>query len=324
MRSGTEPLAPSWADYRAGGERRRLWRNYWYRDVFPELLQWALFHLYSVLPIPLVSFLGQLVSTNIIPRLFPNMIVRTMINLRWLLPDKSEEELQAIVRRQFAELGRLHSEYSIMHRLMAAGRIRLVNAELATESVKRGPVIFVGVHTGNFETIGQVGKHLGIPALFTYEPQPSPMHNHLRRKVWARNSAPGSMAVPPGPAFALEALRWLRRGKPVMLYCDDAVHGTVVAPLFGHPPRVDSNYAIAARLARVTNATILPFHVVRTKGCRFTVTFGPVIELPPTEDARGALMGDVARMNAVIEPFVRAHLEQWYWLNWPIPGRNYP
>lgn len=323
MRTWSEPKIPSFADFRKGGESRRQWRRYWLHDSPGELIQWFLFHLYAILPIALVSRLGALGSTNIIPRMFPGMVKRTMINLRRFHPDWTDDQLREVCWRQFANLGRLHAEYAVLHRLMSAGRIKCENSEYALDSARAGPVIFLGVHTGNFEVIGPVAKKLGIPAFFTYEPQPSPMQNYIRRKVWSKNSAPGSRSIPPGPAAALEALRWLRSGKSILLFCDEAVNGLSVAPFFGDPPHIDSNYAIAARYARAATAKILPFHVVRNQGAHFTVVFGREIELAKSKDPKASLLDDVTRINAAVEPVVRAHLDQWYWLNWPVPGVAY-
>jgi hypothetical protein len=36
------------------------------------------------------------------------------------------------------------------------------------------------------------------------------------------------------------------------------------------------------------------------------------------DDGKAAVLEDVIRLNNLIEPIVRDHLDQWYWLNWPM------
>ena len=47
---------------------------------------------------------------------------------------------------------------------------------------------------------------------------------------------------------------------------------------------------------------------------RFKMTYLPPVEFIKTGDAEADLAANVARLDALIEPIVRAHLEQWYML----------
>jgi hypothetical protein len=80
---------------------------------------------------------------------------------------------------------------------------------------------------------------------------------------------------------------------------------------------------VAVRLARKAKAPIALFHCVRYDGCRFRVKFGPVLRLSGEEHAKAVVLEDVVRLNDLIEPIVRDHLDQWYWLNWHAPGNDY-
>jgi KDO2-lipid IV(A) lauroyltransferase len=115
-------------------------------------------------------------------------------------------------------------------------------------------------------------------------------------------------------------LRTLKEGNPVSIFCDEpSADGLSRAPFFGRPPHLDSNYSVAVRLARKARVPIIPFHCLRHDGCRFTVAFGPLMNVSGYDDGKQAVLEDVVRLNDIVEPIVRSHLDQWYWLNWS-PG----
>jgi KDO2-lipid IV(A) lauroyltransferase len=124
---------PSWKDLAVGGEARRKWLAYWFWDMPLDVLQWLLFHVFSILPIAFISDLGGLFARIIAPRFFPDAIDRSLANLRWLEPTWSDARVREVTARHFESIGRLRAEFCILHRLMRSGRISVENAELAKE-----------------------------------------------------------------------------------------------------------------------------------------------------------------------------------------------
>ncbi len=71
--------------------------------------------------------------------------------------------------------------------------------------------------------------------------------------------------------------------------------------------------AYVARLAAQTGAEIIPAYCVRLDdSAHFRVHFLPPVQLA-REGAPGELMNNVAAINAIIEPIIRAHLDQWFY-----------
>ncbi len=316
------PPRPAWADFRAGGERRRKWMNFWLKENPSEVAQWLLFHIFSILPIEFVSNTGARLTRFIIPKFYPFAKTFTSGNLRWLQPTWSEANVQAAMWRNFENNGRLNSEFAILYRFMDAGRIRIENIELLKAALAKGPVVGVGLHLGNWEVAAPALASFGIPFFFFYEPQ-TRMRTHLAMKARFRTSHPDSEALPPGPAAVRGALKWLRQSKLVAIWCDEQVGGQVVAPFFGREPHLNSNYATAVRLARHSNAVLMPFYVVRDSSSKFTLRILPAIELAPSDDPGAHLLDDVIALNAVVEPIIKNHLDQWWWLTWPMNGVPY-
>jgi KDO2-lipid IV(A) lauroyltransferase len=314
---------PSWHDFATGGDARRRWLVYWLWNMPLDGLQWLLFQIFSFLPITFVSSLGGRLARVIAPQFFSDAMARAVANLRWLEPAWSEARIREVASRHFESVGRLRAEFPVLHRLMRSGRISVENGELAKTTMMAGPVILVGTHIGNWEILGPVMAQFGIPAFDIFEPQPSGMQTRLALKVRAKIGPEGSVAYARNANAPRVAVKWLKEGGTLVMFCDEAVHGISAAPFFGRPPHFDSNYAFAARLARLTDATLLPFHVLRHPGCRFTVRFGSPIRLTPTDRPSDCLLEDVVLLNGVVEPVVRANLDQWFWLNWGFAGVNY-
>ncbi|MFC7552128.1 hypothetical protein ACFQU7_07505 [Pseudoroseomonas wenyumeiae] len=75
------------------------------------------------------------------------------------------------------------------------------------------------------------------------------------------------------------------------------------------PPARGGNIAMAARLAARAGVPLVPAYMLRVgETARFTANFLPPIT--PSGDA----VADQAAIEAVIEPVVRRHLEQWLML----------
>lgn len=314
---------PSWKSLWAGRQARRRWLIYWLWEVPVDGLQWLLFHLLGLLPITFVSNFGARCPRIVVPLLHRDAIERTLTNLRWLKPSWDDARLHRACMYHFETIGRLQAEFSILHRLMPSGRIAVENAELAKKTLAAGPVILIGTHIGNWETVSPVMKSFGVPLCAVFEPQPSYMQTRLALQVRARCSVEGGEAFPRGANALRTAVRWLHDGKTFIVFCDEPVGGVSAAPFFGRRPHIRSNYVLAARLARMTGATLLPFHVIRHPGCRFTLRFGDPIVLAPAHGRSPSLIDDVVQLNAAIEPVIRDNIENWYWLDWGFAGVRY-
>lgn len=314
---------PSWKALWAGREPRRRWLLYWLWEMPLDGLQWLIFHVLGLLPITFVSNFGARCSRIVVPLLHRDAIERTLTNLRWLNPSWDETRLHRACMDHFETIGRLRAEFAVLHRLMPSGRIAVENAALAKRTLAAGPVILIGTHIGNWETISPVIKEFGFPLCAVFEPQPSYMQTRLALQVRAKCSVEGGVAFPRGANALRTAVRWLNAGKAFIVFCDEPVNGVSAAPFFNRRPHTRSNYVLAARLARMTGATLLPFHVIRHPGCRFTLRFGEPIVLPPAQGRPPSLIDDVVRINAAIEPVIRDNIENWYWLDWGFAGVRY-
>ena len=218
------------------------------------------------------------------------------------------------MRRLWRSVSRTMCEFSVLHRLWDAGRIEVEGVEHMDATRAAGkPILVACVHLGNWEAIPVVGIRVGHPGSGIYWPLENRFDTRIAVKARERYGAilyPGD-----GPGAMRAAIAELRSKKgPFVVFIDECIDDHVYAPAFGRALKAEGNIAYVARLAVMTGADIIPAYCIRLDdAARFKVTF-----LPPVELVRGRsdadLMQNVGAINAVIEPIVRRHLDQWYFV----------
>jgi KDO2-lipid IV(A) lauroyltransferase len=304
-----EEVPPKLGDLFAGREARdRFWR-YWVRDTLSDLPKWASYHGLKLLPTEMASWLGAL-NFDVIRRFYPGRNKRLAANAARIRPDLDPA---TVARANWRNKGRLMAEFSLIPRLEPAGRIKVEGAENLAAAREAGPVVILAMHLGNWELIGPVLGRLKVPFATFYMPPESRAEHRIACKV--RQSF-GATLLPPGMRGVRPAMKRLgQRDGVVIVFGDEGFDGRIMAPFFGRPAHLSGNLAITVRLARHAGARIVPVHVTRENGARFTCRWLSPIALEPTDDPGDALAADVARLNAVIEPVVRLHIDQWFFLD---------
>jgi len=283
---------------------RPSWRNR-LLDAF-EILQYQLFRR---LPMDLAPWLARRSIPDIIRRDRPWVAQRARANLKRHRPQASEAEIEAGVAAFIENIAAYVGEAPTIGRYHAAGRLEIPNEERSRAIRKRGAVLALCLHTGNWdimlEGLRAVGMSAACAPIAWESPGQTWVINDLRRRNGLR-----FLAMDHGGLRG--ALRELRENGLLAIFVDEARQGKLMAPLFGRPPHGEGNLAIAAKLARRTGAQIVLCHVTRLPEGRFRVNFSDAMQLP--EEAKG-LLDDVAFLNGVIEPVILEHLEQWFWLD---------
>ena len=311
------PEAPGLRDFMAGGDKRKAFVRYWINDNF-----WNGLHLIGhfglkILPMDACSRFGARLGVFAIPRYHKVAEKRARANIAQLCPHLSTAEQDALFLENCRTQGRLMTEFSVINRLNRhPERIGIHNIEWVIDAARRGPVIFVGMHLGNWE-IGPIILHrVGLVPYINYTPPPGRakawIADRVRSKNWLNFLPPGLEGIRP-------AVRVLKKGGIVSAFCDEGVSGKIRGPLFGRPPHLEGNLAMTIRLARMTGATLCPWYNLRTDGFRFEAYALPPITLPPEEKSGERLLDDIQLLNDAIEPVIREHLDQWFFLDNALP-----
>ncbi len=309
-----DKIVPPLHWFLADAERRSRARKYWVVDPLVGLYNTTLHYAMRLLSIDACSKLGAFLSFYS-PFFFRESDERARKAWIRLRPAESDPvSVNAAMRRLWRCISRTMAEYSVIDRFWDAGRISVVGLEHMQDArAADKPLLVAALHLGNWETVLVAGIESGFAGSGIY----LPLENRfdMRLAIKTRNRYKGRQ-VAAGPGALRAALRELheKRG-PFVIYVDEFIRGLVQAPAFGRPLRDQGNIAYAARLAATTGAVLIPAYCVRLNdSARFEVHFLPPVALEQTGDREADVLTNVGRINAAIEPIIRKHLDQWYFL----------
>ena len=291
------------------GSRRALWR-YWLRDPLAGLRDAATQGLLRPLPSEAVSaFGGRLGRLHGAGRKETSVTIQDLF--RRLRPDVTPEERAAMEAALWEHLGRVVAELCVLDRLWREGRIEVEGSVHLTAARDAGrPLLFAGMHVGNWEAAAAGLIGLGLPLAWFYQALPSRFDTLLALK--SRTRMPVRM-LHPVPSSAVAARRILaHREAAVLMFVDEYVGGRVHAPALGREARAEGNIHRLVRMAALTGAVVLPVHALRLgQAARFRLVVGPEVPMLRLPRDPGALAADQAVLDGVVDAAVRAHPEQW-------------
>jgi KDO2-lipid IV(A) lauroyltransferase len=265
-------------------------------------------------PIEFCSYLGSLMGALGRKRMPDKDELARQAWLRLRPHESDPAAVEANLQRLWRNIGRTLAEFSVLERLWSQDRIEIAGAEhLSTPRAAGKRVIVVAVHLGNWEAIGRALIGLGYKGAAIYE---VPENRFEHRIVQNFRKRYGGELVPQGSAGARAAYRTLYEMDGLLLSIDEIVDGFVIAPAFGRPLPRHGNLAFVAKLAALAEAEVVPAYCVRLGDrVQFKVTFLPPLQLARTGNRQADLATNMAMINAVFEPLIQAHLDQWYYAN---------
>jgi Kdo2-lipid IVA lauroyltransferase/acyltransferase len=292
-------------------EQRQHAIRYWLRDPSVGVLNIGIHYGLRLLPIDACSAAGTALGTLAKYR-FPESDARARKLWMRLRPDEADKATtDAAVNRLWRNVGRSMAEFSVFDRFWRNGRITIAGKEHLDMAMASGrPFIVTGLHLGNWEVVGLTMLALRIPGVSVSMPPDNRFDVFIASRARDRLGG-GYMLVDSRSGFAIAKV--LKSGRNVLLYIDELARGRVWAPAFGRKPRRQGNIAYAVRLARMTGAMIIPVYGLRVgPGARFKVTILPPVDLVNTGDDDADLMANIATIDALIDPIIRANLDQWF------------
>lgn len=269
---------------------------------------WALF---GVLPVDAASATGGWLARTIGPLMGASKIARR--NLARAFPLKNPDEIEAIVRGMWDNIGRVAGEFPHLDQI-AAQRVELIGTEYIDLLRDDGqPGIFISGHVGNWELNGAVAVAHGLPLHLVYRAANNPWIEELYRKG-RKNGAVG--LIQKGSEGARQALLVLKKGGHLGMLVDQKMNDGVAIPFFGR----DAMTAPAiAQFATRFKCPLVPARVERLNGANFRLTVYPPLEFPHTGDAHDDNRLLLIRINDLLEEWVRERPDQWLWVHrrWP-------
>ena len=268
----------------------------------------------GILPIDRASAIGGAIGRRLGPRL--GISKRARVNLRRAFPDLADSAVEQIVIGMWDNLGRVVAEYPHLRQIRvfaADGRVETHGFEHMDRAVAAGrPTIIFSGHIANWEIAGLAATQYGAPVTQIYRAA----NNPLVAQLISRFRGDDSEYVPKGSAGARRAVAALTRGEHLTLLADQKMNDGIPAPFFG---RKAMTAPALASLALRFDCDVLPARVERLGGAHFRLTLFPPLPLPRGIGPHGAVTELTARVNAILEKWIRDRPEQWLWVHrrWP-------
>ena len=278
----------------------------------------AFMALFRALGIDAASALGGFIGRHIFRRLPTANVARQ--NLKLAYPEKSDAEIESIVRQICDNLGRVVAEYPHLDKLTIGpgGRVEVIGAEYGYDAIARAKgVMFISGHFANWEVLGAAGNQLGYEGGFVYRPPNNPIVANWISKQRAKFGS-STEQITKGAQGTRRIFTLLRRGKCIYIMVDQKTYEGVAVPFFG---RDALTTPAPAALALKLGSALVPVRCERTKGARFRVTVHPALEFAPTGDGEADTLALTTTINQTIEAMVREDPAQWLWVHrrWTTP-----
>ena len=242
-----------------------------------------------------------------------------MRNLRIAFPDMPLAERERLALDQWEQTGRAFAETALMDRIVAQDRIEVVGLERLHAIRDSGrPVVFVGGHFANIETLAATIIGSGVPCQITYRAANNP---YVDAQIIAARARYGiTLFAPKGGDGARELLAGMARGESVALMNDQKFSEGPEVTYFGQPVNAAPG---PSRLALKFGTVLQPMSVVRLPGVRFRLTVYDPIALEKTGDRSADIARGVQAITRFIEDRVREHPVDWFWVHKRWPDRVY-
>jgi KDO2-lipid IV(A) lauroyltransferase len=239
-------------------------------------------------------------------------------NLRAAFPDKAENEIKALAREAWDNLGRTGGEYPHLKVLFdyddanpdPNGRVEVEGIEhfIALRDDARPGIIF-SAHLGNWELPAICAARYGLDATAVFRAPNDPAIAEVVHKVRSQTMG-GLAAARQGAAFAMQAV--LERGGHLGMLIDQHFTRGVRVDFFGRPAVTNP---ILGKFARNFDCPVHGVRVIRLPGHRFRLELTPPIVLPRDDKGEIDVAGAMQAMTSVVEGWVREHPGQWLWMH---------
>ena len=255
------------------------------------------------------------------PRISQKRHARALDNLAIAFPDMAPEERDRIALAHWENLGRVMAETMQLDRIIAEpSRIEVKDAHIFARYInKRGPIVGVSLHTGNWElAIWPMTKNGKKPAAVYRSVNNPYVDNYLRRQradiypggLLGRGKVEGDHGD--NQRTARMITDYVRRGGQLGMVCDLYDRTGIPVPFFGKDARTQ---AIGAMIARRVGARIWMARCIRLGDeSRFRIELKE-LRVPRSKNQSDDVREVMVNMQKQFEAWVREYPEQWMWSN---------
>jgi KDO2-lipid IV(A) lauroyltransferase len=240
-------------------------------------------------------------------------------NLTAAFPEKSSEEIEAILAGVWDNLGRVGAEFAHLDHIWnhdeahpEIGRIEIPprTHELFHQLRLDGkPALIFASHLGNWELPALAAVAHGLDAAILYR---RPNIASADRIIQDFRAVKMGTLIPAGRDAPLKLAEALQKGQHVAMLVDQYLTNGVEVTFFGRKTKANPTLA---RLLRQVECPIHGVRIIRLPGQRFRGELSE--EVKPVRDASGQIdiQGTMQAITSVVEGWIREYPEQWLWLH---------
>lgn len=260
---------------------------------------------------------GAWAARRIGPRLREHRIGRQ--NLAHAFPEKSAEEIDALLLKVWENLGRFGGEFAHLDRVWdfdlahpERSRIEIPDRTIAIfEKLMndgKGALVF-SAHLANWELPALAAPAYGLESAVLFR---RPNVAAIDTAVQDIRSVNMGEMISTGIDAPVRLAKALQRGLHVGMLVDQYYTKGVDVTFFGRTTRANP---LLARLAQKVDCPIYGVRIVRLPGNRFRADVTD--EVAPVRDANGAIdvQATTQKITTIIEGWIREYPEQWLWLH---------
>jgi len=238
-------------------------------------------------------------------------------NLKLAFPEKSDDEIETILRDMWGNLGRTAAEYIYLDKIFnfdienpENGRVEIAGGE-NFEKLRnlKGPAICFTGHTGNWEIlpVGAAAEGVEITALFR-----PPNNKYIARHVLAARTTSMGHTVPSKAGASWALANVLDEGGKVGILVDQFFHRGILVDFLGRETLANP---LLAKLTRHYDCPVFPARTIRLPNGRFRLEIEAPIEIPYTDKGIVDVNALTAKVTNIVDGWVREYPEQWLWLH---------
>ncbi len=230
-------------------------------------------------------------------------------NLSIAFPNLSENEKKEIIKKMWANYGKIFSEYMFIKKfrknLEFSNKIQVENQD-EIEKIKHlgKPVIFISGHFNNFELMAMHIEKSEIDLAAIYRPLNNnflnPIMEHIRKKYICKKQ------IKKGISGTKEILKEFKNGTSIALMIDQRVSEGVECNLFGKKALTTT---IPAQFIKKFNAPVVPIYIERLENESFKLEILKKIEF--SEEI--SIFEITKKLNEVLEKMIKSSPDQWIW-----------
>ncbi len=240
-------------------------------------------------------------------------------NLTAAFPEKSPEEIEAILAGVWDNLGRVGAEFAHLDRIWDYDPAHPENSRIEFSPRSRElfeqirddgkPALVFASHLGNWELPAVAAVAHGMDAAILYR---RPNIASADRIIQEMRAVKMGTLIPAGRDAPLKLAAALQNGQHVAMLVDQYLTNGVEVTFFGRKTMANP---MLARLLRQIECPIHGVRIIRLPGHRFRGEISE--EIKPVRDAAGKIdiQGTMQAITSVLEGWIREYPEQWLWLH---------